>query len=379
MLIHRYRDYLAGPRWLEILTQVMGALKHECVSIVSLPFGGRRFMLRCIEQEYIRSYPHDSQVVRIHMGKDPKADSFQAHLITELQLGKAYEGQTSLSVVLKQLRRQDRRFLFIIDMFENAARNYEVLNFLEEIRAIDPRNIRFLLGVGVDLLTQPENYQTNGSLVTNNIFVLPAYTLQETRQNVQTNSELFNWESDNLDITSVHSMSGGNPGLVKYICKIALKNRKVSLEPEILAGHPALKLKLLEMAEILRNSGLVSEIGPNPKHGLLTRELMLTNDQGEYVSQLVDYFLNANKVPDVSGRLTVQEEKLYQLLTNRKGEVFPLDEIAEHIWGEAQQVKYSLWGLYKLISNTNKKLIDIDLQIRNSKSRGYYLTDVYER
>ncbi|MFQ5493320.1 MAG: helix-turn-helix domain-containing protein [Candidatus Dojkabacteria bacterium] len=372
-----YNSLLSTSRWKTIIKETIETLKYESCSLVSAPFGGRRFFLRCVEESYLQSEEVESIVIRFQINpRRNTVEEVNEKLCDELRAShsEALLQSEDSRILMKSIAREGKRVLIIIDMFENAAGASQLLDFLESLRSIDPHNIRFLLAPGLDFVTKPANYQTQGSLVTNNLVVLPTLTKQETEAFIKNNSKLYGWQIPTKHYSRIFSLSGGNPGFIKYICK-SPHVHKTSLKIQDLCGDPGIYLKLQELYEILSEANLISNSKPNVQYKDILGKIGITAASGEQKMKLLKYFLE-HKTPDrIAGmNLSVQEDRVFQLFSERIEEIVTLDEISTSIWGEHASTKYTLWGIYKLISNINKKISGSKLYIKNSRGRGYYLT-----
>jgi len=69
--------------------------------------------------------------------------------------------------------------------------------------------------------------------------------------------------------------------------------------------------------------------------------------------------------------LSPQENKIYKILKDNPDKIYSCDEISDILWGKESLEKFSLWSIYKMISNLNTKLSNFSFFIRNFKGRGY--------
>jgi hypothetical protein len=120
------------------------------------------------------------------------------------------------------------------------------------------------------------------------------------------------------------------------------------------------------------------------KTGLLTKNNKLT-----YLNPLFEYFVKnrlktstrastTEKSQLSSTELRGQELLVYNLLIAHTGEIVSKDKIAELIWGETWEQKYSDWALDKLISNLKKKLLQLEnpAKLQTFKKLGVMLVPV---
>jgi hypothetical protein len=95
------------------------------------------------------------------------------------------------------------------------------------------------------------------------------------------------------------------------------------------------------------------------------------NNKVAYLNPLFQYFVenrvrqflqpSTNSATNKQIPLKGQELLLFNLLTARTGEIVSKEKIAETIWGETWEQKYSDWALDKLISTLKKHIINLEL------------------
>lgn len=78
---------------------------------------------------------------------------------------------------------------------------------------------------------------------------------------------------------------------------------------------------------------------------------------------------------NIKDELTYQEYQLFDLLMKRRGVIVSRDEVAETIWGEKSEEKYSDWAIDQLVSKIRRKIGDFGKQriIRAIKGKGFVI------
>jgi DNA-binding winged helix-turn-helix (wHTH) protein len=137
------------------------------------------------------------------------------------------------------------------------------------------------------------------------------------------------------------AMAKGLPYLIKVGC-LALKERKGKTTEDCFKKYPLLKFLLSAREKKIS----VNKTGELEAGGVC----------------LADQFGN-------------KEAKVLKLLIAKKGEVITKDEIAEAMWGEEADEKFSDWAISQMIMAVRKKLgkLEAGVTIKNIKGRGYLL------
>lgn len=99
----------------------------------------------------------------------------------------------------------------------------------------------------------------------------------------------------------------------------------------------------------------------------------LTTDSNKYLEKLG--FYKKLILPKLNS-LTIQEEKVWELLQNNAGEIVSFDQVANELWQDMAEEKFSLEAMAKVIENIRKKIRDKGINkeiIYTKRGRGYIL------
>lgn len=117
--------------------------------------------------------------------------------------------------------------------------------------------------------------------------------------------------------------------------------------------------------------------------GLLSKK----SNKGIYINPLFAHYIKEFSTPisqvkpqneASSVELRGQEILLFNLLTTKQGEIVSKDTIAEAIWGQEWEQKYSDWAIDKLVSTVKKKLVETSqpYKLQTFKKLGVMLVPV---
>ncbi|MFA7301508.1 MAG: helix-turn-helix domain-containing protein [Candidatus Shapirobacteria bacterium] len=99
----------------------------------------------------------------------------------------------------------------------------------------------------------------------------------------------------------------------------------------------------------------------------------LTTDSNKYLEKLG--FYKKLILPKLNS-LTIQEEKVWELLQNNAGEIVSFDQVANALWQDKVDDKFSLEAMAKVIENLRKKVRESGINkemIFTKRGKGYIL------
>jgi len=172
--------------------------------------------------------------------------------------------------------------------------------------------------------------------------------------------ERYGFKLSKSQTNKIIELSGGNPGLIKSLYLIA-KNKKLD------------QLDISDSKLSFRLHGIISDLGetkisPEPRTTILltlgyTKQ---ANLQLTWFTKLIDQYLknSPTKSSDIPGRnvdqrlmsMTISQRKLMQHLEENQGKIVSRESIAQVIWGENWETKYSDWAIDQLISTLRKQM-----------------------
>ncbi|OGM30151.1 hypothetical protein A2630_02950 [Candidatus Woesebacteria bacterium RIFCSPHIGHO2_01_FULL_44_10] len=252
--------------------------------------------------------------------------------------------------------------IIVVRLFENLENKREVLETLNSLRHPFPEKLTFLLIVNHTALAEPEDYFGYSTQFFSERFYIQPFNLKETIRMIEINSKFYGWRINERNYNKIYALSGGNPRLIKYICKdIDEKQATLDSISKFLA-NPAIKfqldyftkLLLQEKTENLKVLGILDE-KPRIKSELLAKYFV------DYQSRIVD---------ELYPTLTNLERKIFTYLYENKNRIVSVDKLGDLT--EMAGHEFSLWAIYKLISRVKSKIAKL-FKIRAIKGQGYLL------
>lgn len=377
-----YKKYFKKDHWGDFGLKVCKKLRKESVTVTCLPAGGKRYFLRHII-EYYKTITKDDQTIIISFEILPSqnkifhlSSTINKQINYHLNFPKYLE-DLSCEETLKEIVKRNNKLLIIINRFERLSPSPETMIFLESLRIIDPFKLRFFLGCDIGCITEPETYRPAGILTSANIEIIPPFNIKMTERSFEINNKIYEWKVPTYWSKQIYTLSGGNPGLVKYIIKFIHENKPSTLTTKLLTTDPAINFKLKNIFEKLKKCGLIKGNNLDLTKADLLEKLGVINKNKKLRIKLLEPFLIKEqkeiKFPTLNKILSTQELQLFQLLNSNPEKIISLHEISKALWGRHEAKKYSLWAIYKVISTLSKKLNKSGMKIKNYRGRGYAL------
>jgi len=378
-----YKNIFKKDHWGTFGSSVMELLNNESVLVTAIPAGGKRYFLRHIKTYYY-DFNKDPDTVIISFELTPDLVSINKVsqkiyeiLSYKLQNPKYLEG-LSCEEAIEEVISRSKRILFIINRLEWLKKHPETMIFLESLRIIDQLHIRFLIGCDISVLINPEQYQAAGILASSNVFVIPPFNTRKIELSIDIHNQIYHWKVDKKYTRRIKQLSGGNQGLTKYLFKYIHTNKGKDFSSQKLLGDPGIRLKIVNIYEQLKGNNLIKDNELNMSQTHILINLNILNAEINPTIQLLEQYLSTIRIELGSDRieklLSSQELILFRYLVENEEDIVSLEKIAQLVWGKYATKKYSLWALYKVISNLNKKIKKYGYRIENFKGRGYSLT-----
>ncbi|MDD3648135.1 MAG: hypothetical protein PHS44_06595 [Candidatus Dojkabacteria bacterium] len=374
-----YSQFFPGSTWKNYTRKICDLLKKETVLITALPDAGISFFLKHVEESYKKRDLGNQLLVSFEV-LQAQEEVFHLSRFIKEQINILLEfpseiADLSCTDTIKKLVQEKKEIVIIINRFERLQGKKEPLAFLNSLRAINPRKVRFFISCYISCVTRPVEFKEAGMLTTANVEFLPIFTREETTDLLNTYKKIYGWTTEKSLHTSIYELSGGFPGLIKYMAKFASDDKLSSLSVKTLISQPAITFKLDNLMQTLEGNKLIvnGKISPNRKD-LLLKLGFIEIDNSIRIKLLNKFKLEKIELINLAKYLSSQEIKLFSMFTENLDNIQTLDQVADTLWEDKSTQKFSLWSIYKVISNLNKKIKGYGLEIENFKGRGYALT-----
>ena len=380
---HLFQQFFKGEIWEQFGKKVCTQLKNESVLITSIPEGGQRFFLKFIEEIY-PEVTKDFETVFIAFEIIPQQVSIEnisSKIATLLKLKiPSLSRYSTCEEILNEAFQLNKRIIIIINRFERLKNYPETMTFLESLRSLNQLSFRFLLSCDISCLLEPEKYNAAGILTSGNIYILPQSNIESIQDMIKTYKHFYNWEveaSSNF-AEELFGITGGFPGFIKYVLKYYCNKKPSVLKIEDIVQDSGIKFKIQNLLFKLEENHLVYNSKLNEDKSDILIKLGLLDKDKKITIKLLEYFLKdekRNEISDIEKKLSQQEFQLYTYFKSHEDKIVTLDEIAPLLWGPYANKKYSLWSIYKVVSNLNKKLHEFNISVKSYRGRGYSLSE----
>lgn len=163
--------------------------------------------------------------------------------------------------------------------------------------------------------------------------------------------------------------------MVKAITLLLIKNSDFTFGKESLLSEPSIIFMLTQILQDLPSQKISAALTDK-----LSGEDKSLLDKFKFIKdgKLFHPLLYALPVPhqEKFNKLSFFEEKIYLLLTRKKGEVVDREDIAKVVWGEIDwEERYSDWAISQVMHRLREKLkkIETAIVIKTVKGKGYLL------
>ncbi|HEC64891.1 MAG TPA: helix-turn-helix domain-containing protein [bacterium] len=376
-----YKKLFASNRLRKLGREVAQKVQRESALITNLPSVGVHTFLKYIEENY-KDITKDkkTEIIFFEIVKENTDIKELSNLISKhirAKLEKGYTKELGADEAINYLLEKGKRLLIIINRIERIAEAPETLSYLETLRAINLYDVRFLLGSSITSIVNPRIYKGAGMVTGANLIIIPPYSKKEFRKLIKVYKEVFGWKTPIKFVGEIYKLSGGFPGIAKYVIKYINESELLKLNKEDLLNEQTLIFKLENIVHELKINGLIKNNELNLEKIGVLKEIGIVTNANKLKVGLLESFLKTradkDQVKEFRKELSAQEYKLYKFVEKTSPKLVTLDEIAKEIWGKNASTKYSMWAMYKLISNVNKKIGKIGYEIKNYRGRGYTL------
>lgn len=375
-----YNKFFPGKNWDFFTNKISKKLITESILISGLPLSG----LNTYHNHLLKLYKTEPKelLVNIDILKNTQSINSLSNMIKSKisNINHNYELDIYILDLIDNLISDGYSILFFLNNFHNIRTNREIQNLLFSIRAIDSLKIRFLITSDISCLTSPQDYEKVSTLISANVYILPTLTKNEIQLSLSNYKKLYGWEVDPKYSKQILHFSGGVCGLVKYIAKEIHENNLKEISNSKLLEYPSIKLKIEGIYNTLEENDLIVNKKLNLEESKLLKKLGVVDLNNNLRIKLLNPYLSER--PDRNGdfhkhikkTLSSREIKLFEYLRKSDNKVRSKDEIADQIWEEKVDSKYSQWAVYKAIANLKKKIEKFGYKIKNYRGRGYSLT-----
>jgi|GEM_PF-4363234 len=328
---------------------------------------------------------------------DLSATSDSAQQLFELKSSLAeathqdFSASSNHSELLTQLLdlTQQQQLAFVIYMgYQSILFDQSLMRLFSQLRHhsrfsctyVTLTNVRFMLPI----LTQPANDQNYYfQQVTGVIVPLVPENLESSLALTKIQAARYSIDFTDQQKQAVYEFSGGLSGLNKTLSLQILDNPNWQ-EPNL--DDPRLETQILGILNDLPTRYLTELFSDQPNRDshevkfLVKFGYLTSAEQAKpFTPLLKSYFPKIKSRPDQIATqsqvliLTASQRVLLSLFKSRLGEIISRDLIAETIWGEAWEVKYSDWAIDQQISTLRDKLelIEPTSKIVTKKGEGY--------
>ena len=163
------------------------------------------------------------------------------------------------------------------------------------------------------------------------------------------------------EINEVVALANGCPPLVRYFIRNQDKMSENSW------NEPEVKLYLDELWQAL---SLESQKWIRGGSEAEASEYLKQTGLVKICPSLQQYILQA-AAPEI--KLTLQENRVFDLLKTKKGNVVKREEISDVIWGKLSEEKYSDWAINQLMRRLRQKTVNENVAITTIRDEGFIL------
>lgn len=263
----------------------------------------------------------------------------------------------------------------------SLSTNTDAAFFLKRLTALREKyGVKFVSIVLADFKSGLGSYLNNEKILTRSLYIIKPLNLSDTELLVKNLGKRFEAKLTDEEIDRIFTLSGGHVGLIKALVLLKKDSGTVpGNEGEILENENiATRLKdiFLDLPEQIRKK-LVTGSDLTKDEVKFLEKFGLTKD-GRLLSKLLSNYLQTesqSESTDISLELTSQELDVLNYLKDRLNVVVDREQLAEVIWKEEWDEKYSDWALDQLIYRLRNKLkkSNAPYKLVTKKGQGFYL------
>lgn len=285
-------------------------------------------------------------------------------------------GYLSLSRDLEELASK-QKIVFLLYLGQEGKVDPELLPFLHRLRTVLGWKFSYCLFLTTRFLFQSQASEIMDNLIRQTAVPVLPRSPEDSRIVIQNYEQRWKKKVTKAQVDIIVSLSGGNPGLIKALFLQAVDNPSWR-QPDILDEHLFYRLAGISadlpesyirvilhgakrkgddlVQDLLLRYGYVKKSKTNivpfsPLFARYLREYTGKTLQGARQKQL--------KVDQILLRLSKFQRTVLNYLREHPGEIISKDTIAQLLWGDNWQDKYSAWAIDQFISTLREKLVSI--------------------
>ncbi|MDD3648133.1 MAG: helix-turn-helix domain-containing protein [Candidatus Dojkabacteria bacterium] len=371
--------FFTTSKWRKYTNKIISKLEKESVLITGLPQVGINTFLCYFRDIYeARTKTEKNIVITLELYRFNNIPDIQTRIIEiinqNLGTPKSFEG-LSVEDILRKLSVQGFKILFILYRIDNLVSHPYVFTFFQTLRAINPLLISFLSTADISCLTSSGKYAQAGPLASTNIELFPLLKITELKETIKRFEDLYSWEVPEANINQIFELSGGVRGLCKYICKYINDYNPKTLDPAALLEYSGIGFRTKEIYNKLVENDLIRKGAINRSKQNILERIGTIDKKGEIRIQLIKPYLKRALSTEIERLkdLSNQERSVFEYFRDHSDKIITVDDLARILWGDAEKEKFSLWAIYKMISNLNRKIKNFGFEITNYRGRGYQI------
>lgn len=345
-----------------VMSRTIDALKRgESVCVYGMLGVGRTFFSRQLERLLKDKKIADVVIYLEPLSFDEDPSQYMKNILLDLKFVDKHNFFASLRNYL-----ENHKVVIIINFIEQVSEKRKLLDLLIELRRLHSTNMNIFTTCDQSVISHPGDFLSHSKHFADSFFVLPPLDLKGTREVIRHNGEFFLWRVKESLAQDIFKLSGGNGGLIKYICKAVDENGKEILSrPDELLEYPPLKIRLEALLRLT--------LTQSPK---LLRQIKVVTEKMKPFSKLLGIYIKNFSLANIDiafPELTRLERKILSFFVINEGKVIDKETVA--FWMEMSEDEYSLWAIYKIVSRLRKKIRG-RYNLDSIKGRGYCLTSV---
>ncbi|MFO0703523.1 MAG: helix-turn-helix domain-containing protein [Patescibacteria group bacterium] len=246
---------------------------------------------------------------------------------------------------------------FVILHFSTGSDASEYLTLLQELR--DLHGPRFVPIVLSDLAPVFDQLTQNNKLLCRSLIEYKPFDISDTIALLEVFEKRFDTKISKEMKSEIYKLSGGLSGLIKSLYLYVIESNH---ENGLLVKID----KILEIPSILQRLDLISkDIGYLRCENMVNKNLNIhdmkilsqfgvVNAEGHIFSPLLTEYIK-NKLITQPNLPTATEKKLLEYLQANTNTIVSRDQIAQLMWGEDVQDKYSDWAIDQMMHRLRKR------------------------
>ena len=261
---------------------------------------------------------------------------------------------------------QERKVIIIMYLGYKVTLESNVLEILFRLRNMHGSQLEMVIFTSAGFLLQIDNRSSSFyKLLTSNLHVIAPYTPQDSLSVVAFYEHHYDHKISSKLRAEIVRFSGGSPGLLKGLYQLACGGE---IDIENCLQDARLHWRLANIVEELPTDYQESlskiAVGREPTKSTQSwlRQFRYLTSDNHVFSPLLERYLQQGYAAGDSSSLSPELQfspkayKAYQHLYTHLGELINRGALAQAIWGESWEDKYSDWALDKVMSELRKNL-----------------------